>query len=460
MKSWQKISLLATTALLAFAPVSRVVAEELTQEDLQLLQDVYNSIQSNYIEEVDKKTLLEGALKGMVNSVGDQYSEYFDAETAASFEEDMSASFEGIGVQFAIKNGEPVVISPIDGTPASKAGLQPNDVFVKVGDELLKDKTSQEVVKLIRGPKGSEVTLTIRRGESLFDVTLVRDTIPNHSVTGELDKENAEIGYVKITQFAQETAKELQETIQSLREKGAKRFIFDVRSNPGGLLDQAMKITNMFSEDGDVMMQVQERSGDAQKYYANGLFGTFKVTEPYVVLIDDGSASASEIFAAVVSENTDNPLVGVKTFGKGTVQNITNQSELGELKLTIAKWLTPNGEWIHEKGIEPDVVVERLPVEKAVLLDTKAELKKGQSTETTASLALMLNTLGYTVKSDSYFDDEMEAQVKAFQKANGFEETGVVTGETAQKLMDDVRAYVTENDVQYQKAKELVLKAE
>lgn len=450
----------ATVLPASISWVQAAEQQQLTEEDLAILQDVYNTIQSQYIEEVDKKQLLEGALKGMVSAVGDPYSEYFDAEQAEAFEEDISASFEGIGVQFAIKNGKPVIISPIDDTPADRAGLLPNDVILKADDTDLIDKTTNEIVKLIRGPKGSEIKLSIQRGSQIFDVTLVRDTIPVHSVIGELDKENAEIGYVRITQFAEKTSDELSAKIKELREQGAKRFIFDLRSNPGGLLDQALKITNMFSKDGDVLMQVEERGQEPHKYTANPLFGLFKVTEPYVFLINEGSASASEILAAVVAENTDAELVGVTTFGKGTVQNVTNQTSLGELKLTIAKWLTPNGTWVHEKGVEPTVVVEQQAVARAIQLDTAIELKKGQSSDYVASLALILQALGYEVQSENYFDDEMEAAVKQFQEANQLEANGIVTGDTVQLLTDKIREYLEKNDVQYQKAKEIVLKAE
>ena len=286
---------------------------------------------------------------------------------------------------------------------------------------------------------------------------LIRDTIPVYSVTGTIDEENAEIGNIRITQFAENTAGELETKIKELREKGAKKFIFDLRSNPGGLLDQALRVANMFVEDGATIMQVEERNQPVDKYYANPLYGTLKIKEPYIMLINDGSASASEILAAAVSENTDSKLVGIKTFGKGTVQTVANQSELGELKLTIAKWLTPNGTWVHDNGIAPDVEVDSHPAAKVILLDTTVELKKGQSSDFVESLATMMQAIGYDVTLGNYFDDKLEAAVKQFQKDNKLEETGIVMGDTAQLIMDKTREFVEGNDIQYKAARDILL---
>ena len=188
-------SVVTTTVPVAAAPFSLFGSkEQLSDEDIQKIQEVYRSIREGYIEEIDKEKILEGALKGMVSATEDPYSEYFNKEESTAFDNAMSDSFEGIGVQFQVKGGEMVVISALDDTPASKAGLQPNDVIVSVDGTELKDKTTQEVMKLIRGPKGSEVKLVIRRGGSSFEVKLTRDTIPNYSVTSNLDEQDKTIG--------------------------------------------------------------------------------------------------------------------------------------------------------------------------------------------------------------------------------------------------------------------------
>jgi len=440
-----------------------LISEEnqLTDEDLQALKEVYDSIQINYIEDVSKADLLTGALKGMVDAIGDPFSEYLNAEESTSFEEDFQDSFEGIGVQFMMENGRVTVISPIDGTPAGEAGILPNDIILEADGVELTDMNTNEVVNLIRGPKDSEVVLLIQRNNSTFEVTLVRATIPNITVTGEIDKTESTVGHIKISQFADNTYNELVETISELRKEGAKSLIIDLRMNPGGLLDSALDIGNMFLEDGDMIMQISERNADeASKFTANErAFGSFKITEPYVLLIDEGSASASEIVAAAVQENTDAKLIGQTSFGKGTIQTILNPSDLGELKLTSAKWLTPSGNWIHDVGIEPDITVENLPVASSLLMNSNETLSLGVSNEFVESLALMLNALGYEVKSENFFDEEMEAAVKEFQAANDLEVDGQVTGETAHALNRLVREYLAENDPQYQEAVKLLVGA-
>lgn len=440
-----------------------LIAEEdrITDDDLQALKDVYNSIQVNYIEEVEKIDLLTGALKGMVDAIGDPYSEYLDAEESTSFEEDFQDSFEGIGVQFMMENGRVTVISPIDGTPAGEAGILPNDIILEADGEDLTDMNTNEVVKLIRGPKDSEVTLLIQRNNSTFEVVLTRATIPNITVTGEIDANEASIGHIKISQFADNTYNELVDIVHDLRNQGATSLVFDLRMNPGGLLDSALDIGNMFLEDGEMIMQISERSSDENaEFVANErAYGSFKITEPYTMLIDEGSASASEILAAAVQENTDAKLIGQTSFGKGTVQTILNQSDIGELKLTSAKWLTPSGNWIHDVGIEPDMLVEDSPVASSLLMNSNETLELGVSNEFVASLALMLNALGYEVSSESYFDEEVEEAVKAFQVDNELEADGKVTGETAHALNRLVRDYLKENDPQYDAAIKLLVEA-
>lgn len=440
-----------------------LIAEEnrLTDDDLKVIKEVYNSIQVNYIEEVSKTDLLTGALKGLVDAVGDPYSEYLNAEESTSFEEDFQDSFEGIGVQFMMENGRVTVISPIDGTPAGEAGLLPNDIILEADDVDLTDMNTNEVVKLIRGPKDSEVKLLIQRNNSTFEVTLIRATIPNISVTGELDKDHPEIGHIKISQFADHTYDELVESVQDLRNQGATSLIIDLRMNPGGLLDSALNIGNMFLEDGEMIMQISERNSDENaEFLANErAFGSFKITEPFTILIDEGSASASEILAAAVQENTDAKLIGQTSFGKGTVQTILNPTDLGELKLTSAKWLTPSGNWIHDVGIEPEIVVDDSPVASSLLMNSNETLELGISNEFVESLSLMLNALGYEVASENYFDEAMVEAVKAFQTDVDLEADGKVTGDTAHALNRLVREHLKENDPQYDAAIELLLES-
>lgn len=463
MKIIKKLTLVSAVAsLMLLNTVSLVHAnddQKLTDADLQKIVDIYNSIQDNYIEDVDKDKLLLGALEGMVNALDDPYSEFLDNEEAKAFDDIVEGSFFGIGVQIMSESGQIVIISPIADTPAEKAGLLPNDIILEADGVVLTDMNTNEVVTYIRGEVGTTVDLKIQRGSSTFNVSIERAEIPIISVESELDPEDKTIGNVKITQFSITTADELEEAVKNLRDQGAKRFVFDLRNNPGGLLDQAIIISNMFLEDEETIVQTQEQDSKPVAYESSdAAYGKFQITEPYVVLINEGSASASEILSAAIAENTDNPLVGAKSFGKGTVQNITNQSDLGELKLTIAKWLTPTGLWIHKTGITPDVEANGHEIAHTVLLDTKSTLKLGDSNEFVKSAILVLRALGYDIESDFLYDESMVEAVKKFQTDNSLTVDGEITGDTAMQLNKKAREFLKENDLQYDKAVELLNK--
>lgn len=431
--------------------------DELSDEDINKIRDVYNSIQNYYIEDVSKEQLLEGALKGMVDSLEDPYSEYLNAQESVDMDDSLEGSFQGVGIQFISREGQITVVSPIEGTPASEAGIQPNDIILEADGVELTGMDTNEVVQLIRGEEGTSVTLTIQRGASTFEVDLIRAEIPIITVTAELDKNQPTIGNILVNQFNSTTYEEIVEAIEDLRNQGAEAFVFDFRYNPGGLLDEALQISNIFLEEGEVIMQIQEANSDAISEYAdNRRLGDFKVTEPYVLLINEGSASASEILAATIKENTDAPIIGQTSFGKGSVQTITNQTEMGELKLTIAKWLTPSGDWIHDIGVEPTQIVESHPVNGAILLSSEETLAIGEASDVIESLTLMLDALGYDVNISSFFDESVEEAVKAFQEDNDLEVTGKVTGDTAYELNEQARTFIEENDLQYEEAIKLL----
>ena len=427
--------------------------QELSQEDLEIINNLYSSLKTFYIEDVSKEQLMEGALKGMVSALGDPYSEFLNADESQAYEETEEGSFSGVGIQFMSKNGLITVISAIEGTPAGEAGIQPNDIIKMADGTELTDMNTTEVIQLIRGPIGSEVTLTIQRADQVFDVILKREEIPIITVEGSIDENHKKVGKVQISQFNGTTYNELIEVVTNLREEGAKSFVFDLRYNPGGLLDQALQISNMFLEDGQIIMQMQEGKEEPYTYEASDKdYGDFQITEPYVILVNEGSASASEILTGAVKENTDHPIVGGTTFGKGSVQTFTNPSYLGELKITFAKWLLPSGTWIHDTGIEPTVEVEAEAVEKAITINPENEIQIGDVTAEVESLGLILDALGYLEEPLKYFNESMEVAVKAFQKDNQLEETGIVTGETTNKLSEEIRYYFETHDKQYEEA--------
>lgn len=423
-------------------------------EDFEKIQTVYDTLMSDYYQGVESETLIEGAITGMTESVGDPYTQYLNVEESSSLNESISASFEGIGAEVMKQRDNVMIVSPIAGSPAEKAGLQPNDIIVKVDEQELSGMSLNEAVSYIRGEKGSEVVLTIKRGETTFEVTLVRDTIPVETVLYQLDKENPTIGSITITSFSSPTYEDLVMAIEDLREQGATSFVFDVRQNPGGLLNAGLSISNLFLEDGDIILQTQEKDQEPVSIVADDkTMGSFKVTEPSVLLVDEGSASASEILAGAVSESGNVKLIGTKTFGKGTVQNVATFDDSSELKLTIAKWLTPSGEWIHEKGITPDIEVSLPEYANLLLIDSSKTYQLGDVSAEVENLEKVLDALGYSVEAtDGYFDESTQEAIKEFQTDTKLTVDGKVTGETSTQLVESLRKLIDENDTQYEAA--------
>ena len=423
-------------------------------EDFEKIQAVYDTLMSDYYQGVEGETLIEGAITGMTESVGDPYTQYLNVEESSSLNESISASFEGIGAEVMKQGDNVMIVSPIAGSPAEKAGLQPNDIIVKVDEQELSGMSLNEAVSYIRGEKGSEVVVTIKRGETTFEVTLVRDTIPVETVLYQLDKENPTIGSITITSFSSPTYEDLVMAIEDLREQGATSFVFDVRQNPGGLLNAGLSISNLFLENGDIILQTQEKDQEPVSIVADDkTMGSFKVTEPSVLLVDEGSASASEILAGAVSESGNVKLIGTKTFGKGTVQNVATFDDSSELKLTIAKWLTPSGEWIHEKGITPDIEVSLPEYANLLLIDSSKTYQLGDVSAEVENLEKVLDALGYSVEdTDGYFDESTQEAVKKFQTDTKLTVDGKVTGETSTQLVESLRKLIDENDTQYEAA--------
>lgn len=424
------------------------VSNELTK-----VEAVYDQLLSQYFENVDGEKLIEGALSGMVDSIGDPYTQYLDVSEATSLNDTISASFEGIGAE-VMKQGDAImIVSPIAGSPAEKAGLKPNDVLLKADDKDLTGLSLNEAVSFIRGEKGSKVLLTIQRGETQFEVSVTRDTIPVETVVYNLDKENPSIGYISINSFSTPTYDEIVTAVKELRTQGAKSFIFDVRQNPGGILDGALNISNMFVDEGSVIMQTKEKDQEPVKLVAdNKKMGDFKITEPSVLLVDEGSASASEILAGALKESADIPIIGTKTFGKGTVQTVASFPDNSELKLTIAKWLTPTGEWINEKGIKPTIQVDLPEYTKLLIIDNTKKYQLGDVSGEVENLEKVFDALDYeTGPIDGYLDEGTVSTIKKFQTDHKLDVTGVVSGDTASAMIEDLRSLIKENDTQYEK---------
>ena len=462
------VSLIATMLISVFITVALVITQ-LPKADNKLafgifkkneifqIEKVFYYLKQNYLDkDVTSEQLIQGALKGMAESVGDPYTTYLVNDETAQLDETVNGAFGGIGAELKSDQSRVVISTTMEGSPSQQVGLQADDVITKVNGEDMTGKTISEVVKKVRGEVGTDVVLTIERAGTSLDVKLTRASIAINTVKAELDKEDATIGHVRITSFAKNTAEELEKAVKDLTDKGAKAFVFDVRYNPGGLLDQAYKVANMFLKDGEPIVQVEDRFGEKKIYKASSSIGEFKITQPYVLLVNEGSASASEILAAAIKEGAGGQIIGTKTYGKGTVQSVVDITDNSELKYTNAKWLTPKGNWIHKEGVTPTKEVNLPDYAFLKIIDAKETLKEGSVSQNVLSVETILKGLGYSVTADGYFDSATQEAVKSYQQKEGLTVTGEVDEETAQKLMNSVRQLIQENDTQYQAAKELL----
>lgn len=431
----------------------------LTNQEIRTLQMTFNTLMTDYIEELPREDLLNGAITGMTAAAEDPYTQYLLNQDAENLDMTIDGSFEGIGAQIIESDNFIRIISPIKGSPAEAAGLQPNDIILSVDGQSLEGMTSNEAVALIRGEAGTEVILEIKRAEKVQQVTVIRDTIPLQTVYGELLAADAEIGHIQITTFATPTYDDLVKTITDLRNQGAKRFIIDVRGNPGGLLPSVLQIANMFLDDGDIIMQVQEKGGEPVIYEAaDASYGEFQVSEPVVVLVDGGSASASEILAAALQQSADVDILGTTTFGKGTVQTIFPVSDASELKVTVAKWLTPDGDWIHEEGLKPDEVIDLPGYASLTLIDMTKNYQLGDESEAVHNIEQILNVLGYLADAevDSVYDESTAEAVSEIQAENNLPIDGTINDDTAFALIQLMQEQIAANDTQLEKAVETI----
>ncbi|ALS78581.1 S41 family peptidase [Planococcus kocurii] len=444
-----------TVFALTFGDDKAVEVNSPERREFEKLYTAYDQIQDQYFEDVDRDVLVNGAINGMVDSLEDPYSDYLNEEEASQFLEGISSSFQGIGAEVQEREGYITVVSPIKNSPAEKAGVLPNDQIIAVDGESIQGFTTTEAVMLIRGEKGTDVKLSIMRGKNAdpIDITITRDEIPIETVYAEMIGNN--VAHIQITSFSENTYQELLDAIKEMEAEGMKAVVMDVRGNPGGLLDVALDISDLFIEEGKPLFEVQAKGAEPEVYMSSP--GT-KIKVPVTLLIDGGSASASEILAGAMNESADIKLVGEKTFGKGTVQTANDLQDGSNLKFTTAKWLTPDGNWIHEKGIEPDVEVAYPAYASLPLLDTSLELKDGTISEQVKTAEQMLEALGFKVgKVDGVFEEQMQEAVETFQEENELEVTGILTGESTFAVMDALREKIENDDPQLQKAKTIIM---
>ncbi|MYD31915.1 MAG: S41 family peptidase [Nitrospira sp. SB0661_bin_20] len=328
-------------------------------EELKIFAEVLTQVKKHYVEEVQMDDLVHGAVRGMLKTL-DPHSAYMTPEMYKEMRVETKGEFEGLGIQIGIKDHHVTVIAPIEGTPAHAAGIETGDVILKVDDTSTKDLTLMEAVQRMRGPKGTSVTLTVRRegAPDVLSFTLVRDTIKIQSVRSRLLDDH--IGYVRISQFQESTPQDLGKELVKLHDDGTQGLILDLRNNPGGLLSSAVGVSEQFLQPDTLVVSVKGRDGRKDEYRSNPPMGPPEY--PMIVLVNQGSASASEIVAAAMQDWGKAVILGKTTFGKGSVQTILPLSDGSGLRLTTAKYYTPSGESIHSVGVKPDIVVEPKPI--------------------------------------------------------------------------------------------------
>src|SRR5690348_9471704 len=357
-----------------------------TYKQLNLFGEVFERVRAEYVDDVSDDTLVESAINGMLTSL-DPHSNYLNTKNFNDMKVQTRGEFGGLGIEVSMENGLVKVVSPIDDTPAARAGLKPGDLITHLDGDPVQGMTLPEAVEKMRGPINSEIKLTIRReGKEPFDVKLTRATIKIQSVRSHLEGDN--IGYIRITSFNEQTDVGLNNVMKNLKQQAGNKLlgvILDLRNNPGGLLDQAVAVSDAFIDKGEIVSTRGRRAEDAQRYNARP--GDIAAGLPIAVLINGGSASASEIVAGALQDHHRAILLGTKSFGKGSVQTIIPLPGHGAMRLTTARYYTPSGRSIQAKGIDPDIIVEAAkiekPPEKGDKAATASDLKKDDSGEGT-----------------------------------------------------------------------------
>ena len=357
-KGWKAMVAGFTMALLIISGGGRheVTAVEDSYERLKVFTEVLSLIQANYVDEAKPRDLIYGGIKGMLETL-DPHSSFLPPDIFKEMQVETQGSFGGLGIEITVKDRQLTVVAPIEGTPADRAGLHPGDRIVKIDGDPTKDMTLIEAVKKLRGPKGTSVTLTILREESPgpFDLTLVREVIDVKSVRAK-DLGDG-IAYIRISSFQERTGKDLVKAIEQFQKNGISALVLDLRNDPGGLLNQAVQVSDLFLDKGQLIVYTEGRIKN-QDLRFSAEHGAQVPKVPMVVLVNGGSASASEIVAGALQDWKRALVLGTKTFGKGSVQTVIPLSDGSGLRLTTAKYYTPKGRSIHGTGIVPDIVVE------------------------------------------------------------------------------------------------------
>ena len=327
---------------------------------IDLFGEVLENIEKDYVDEVDQAEMMDSAINGVLQSL-DPYSAYMSPETFKEMQTDTSGQFGGLGIEIGMEAGVVKVISPIDDTPAAKAGIKAGDYIVKIGKEQVQGKSLMDAVKLMRGPVGSSIDLTIRRKKvkKPLEFKITRKIIQVQSVSSEIISKNKNLGYIRLKSFNENSDKQFLKSLKKFEKNPKiKGYVIDLRNNPGGLLTKAINITDFFLNDGEIVSTKGRNVSETRKFFAKR--GDETNGKPVIVLINYGSASASEIFAGALKDHKRAIILGENSYGKGSVQSIIPLRNGGGIRLTISKYYLPSGKSISEVGVTPDIVVEEV----------------------------------------------------------------------------------------------------
>lgn len=335
--------------------------------ELKEFVDTYNDIVNNYYDKVNKEELIDAGIKGMINYLDDPYATYFDGTSSTNFNQTLEGNYEGVGIEVTLDNNKVKITKVFAGTPAKKAGIKVGDYITKVNGESVEGKSLSDVVSLIKNAKNKEVEITITRDNQEKAMKVTRTTVDMPYTSSKVYEENGKkIGYLKIEMFSNNITKQVKKELESLKKNNIDKLVIDVRDNPGGYLTQVTEILSLFMTKKDVIYQLQTKN-NKEKVYSTSSKATYSY--PVVVLINENSASASEILASAFKETYNAEIVGVNSYGKGTVQKTGDLNNGDTIKYTVQKWLTPKGNWINEKGVTPTKEVKLELKENEILTE-------------------------------------------------------------------------------------------
>ncbi|MFZ5968844.1 MAG: S41 family peptidase [Bacillota bacterium] len=457
MKKWHVCSIICILIIL-FISSSIGYANPKVESD-ELFKEVLNYIEDYYVYPITEEELMEGALRGLTYNL-DPYSVYFNPSEYQSFIVDTTGTFGGIGVTIDEKDGYIEIIELIEGAPAQKAGVQPGDTIISIEGQDVSRIPMDTAINLLLGKPGTKVKVSIRRKghDELLDFTVTREIIKINPVKYEILPEN--IGYIRISQFNENTSDNLEKAVNDLTRSNVAGFILDLRDNPGGLVDEAVDVADIFIPKGPVV-HFEDKYKNRHTYTSI----KDKLNKPLVVLVNEMSASASEIVAGAIQDTKSGVIVGTKTYGKGTVQTIQDLENGGGIKLTIARYLTPNEKIIDGVGVQPDIIVENPKTYSNNDLTFAPMIEEGEFALGAKGLNIYgaqqrLIFLDYQrLEANGVMDEAMVEAVKKFQIESGLEATGILDAVTKERLEKEVveKIQSTTEDAQLKKAVEVLL---